>query len=555
MPTRLIDIGAGDGKVKLCNSLDLPAQSAPYICLSYCWGTEQPLKLLKDVTSDFYSEIPWNDLPLTFRDVIAVARKFGISYLWIDSLCIIQDDPEDFRHEASEMASVYGQAWLVITASKSKSLSAGLFSEPKPPVCSVSFPPAATDESENILFARTVPVHLPSHSGLNHKEGPSFPTLERAWIFQERMLAIRVLHFGPDELSWECLQETVCECAPDQEREPVETMDYKSQVGNYYLSYDLSWRPKLYHNISYWQQVDEKDLCRFWFNLVEKYSQLKLTYPVDSLLAFSGIATEFSKAAKCRYVAGLWEKTLIQDMCWETPRDRDEEDIEVPAPHQLWTKAQFYGRFRSDVPSWSWASTSHRVEYHSGVDDLQSFCPEVDIGCCADFNPTGKLDGASITVLGHVFTSTVWIHYNEKMHEKKRPRFHVLGDLEHNTVFDGGLQHDIQGMIEDNTTFTCLILGSYQKSATEEERDEYIALVLVDADEDESEAEKPKYRRVGLATFINKLHDWEGYDSFRPSEDKRAERDNAWRRGRRIKSESIWSTGFMGVEIRSVTII
>ena len=547
-------MSAADGKVKLCNSSDLSTQSASYICLSYCWGTEQPLKLLKDVITGFYSEIPWNDLPVTFQDVIAVARKLGISYLWVDSLCIIQDDVEDFRHEASEMASVYGQAWLVITASKSKSLRDGLFSKPSPPICSVPFGSSATEEAGNALFARKVPVHLPSRLSHQNKEGPSFPTLERAWIFQERMLATRVLHFGPDELAWECLQETVCECAPDQEREPVETMDYKSRVGNYYFPYDLSWRPKLYHNIGYWQEVDEKDLCRFWFSLVEKYSQLKLTYPEDCLLAFSGIATEFSKAARSRYVAGLWEKTLIQDLCWETPKDDDESSV-TPTSHQPRTKGQLYSEFRSDMPSWSWASVSHRVEFHTSVDQLHSFCPDFEINCCADFNPTGKLEGASITVLSHVFTTTAWIHYNEKTQQKKRPRFHALGDLEHNAKFDGGLGQDIQRMIEDNATFTCLILGLYQKFETGEKRDVYIALVLVDADEGSQEAERPRFRRVGLATFTNKLHDWEGYDSFRPSEDKRGESDHVWRRGRRIKSEDIWSTGFMGVEIRSVTII
>lgn len=63
-----------------------------YIALSHCWGTEQNFTTTKATRDARMKEIAWNELPKTYRDAIKVARKLHIRYVWIDSLCIIQDD-------------------------------------------------------------------------------------------------------------------------------------------------------------------------------------------------------------------------------------------------------------------------------------------------------------------------------------------------------------------------------------------------------------------------------------------------------------------------------
>lgn len=104
-PTRLIDIGTtDDGNWKLYEGTDNPPA---YLTLSHRWGPFQPLKLERSSLADFRRGMPVSKLPKTFRDAITVARHLSVRYLWIDSLCIIQDSLDDWQNEASRMCGVY----------------------------------------------------------------------------------------------------------------------------------------------------------------------------------------------------------------------------------------------------------------------------------------------------------------------------------------------------------------------------------------------------------------------------------------------------------------
>ena len=96
LPTRVLDVR--NSKVKLHLS---KGEQAQYICLSHCWGQSQPLRNTKATLSSLTQGIAWNSLSQTFQDAIVVTRTLGICYLWIDSLCIVQDDNEDWEKEAS----------------------------------------------------------------------------------------------------------------------------------------------------------------------------------------------------------------------------------------------------------------------------------------------------------------------------------------------------------------------------------------------------------------------------------------------------------------------
>lgn len=85
------------------------------------------IKTLKDTYQSHLAEIPWEELPELFRDAIALCRSIGIEYLWIDSLCIIQDDLDDWRREGSKMASIYANSCITFAASASRSAREGLF--------------------------------------------------------------------------------------------------------------------------------------------------------------------------------------------------------------------------------------------------------------------------------------------------------------------------------------------------------------------------------------------------------------------------------------------
>lgn len=123
-PTRLLEIY--EGGVRLC----LPrfmSMCPLYLTLSHCWGSMNTLKLMKSNVDSFLREIPVQDLCNTFLDALIVTQTLGFDYLWIDSLCIIQDDLADWRRESTLMSEVYGNAVLNIAATHANNGSAGLF--------------------------------------------------------------------------------------------------------------------------------------------------------------------------------------------------------------------------------------------------------------------------------------------------------------------------------------------------------------------------------------------------------------------------------------------
>ncbi|PVH70864.1 HET-domain-containing protein, partial [Cadophora sp. DSE1049] len=191
-PTRVLDLGDSDNKDKI-SLYTTSNEPATYICLSHCWGSEELLKTEKGSFSTRTEGIMWEDLPKTFQDAVTMTRALGVRYLWIDSLCIVQDDKDDWRRESAKMHTIYRDGYLTLAASKSKGPDGGLFS-------------AATsddmlkdwDFQEDLIRTRRKIQHFESRQ--------EFPLLQRGWIFQERILSRRVLHFGSKGLIWECME-------------------------------------------------------------------------------------------------------------------------------------------------------------------------------------------------------------------------------------------------------------------------------------------------------------------------------------------------------------
>ncbi|KAF2123162.1 heterokaryon incompatibility protein-domain-containing protein [Lophiotrema nucula] len=104
---RLVDVTPVDevGSVKL---LELTQVVGPYLCLSHCWGSSShPLRTLKENLSQHLASIDWDSLPATFKDAIHFTRRLGYQFVWIDSLCIVQDDLDDWREQAAQMANIF----------------------------------------------------------------------------------------------------------------------------------------------------------------------------------------------------------------------------------------------------------------------------------------------------------------------------------------------------------------------------------------------------------------------------------------------------------------
>ncbi|KAH8901957.1 HET-domain-containing protein [Coniochaeta sp. PMI_546] len=369
LPTRILDLGeatqdeegGGEPEIRLVESSS--GQSERYISLSHSWGGEQPLTTTRATLDQHKAGIPLGSLPATFQDAFHVARRLGIRYLWIDSLCIIQDSPEDWQREASRMASIYRNSWLTVYATASSSPSSGIFrdnqavwiqaDDPEDETLDILFPEAAKLRQNLRLSLRFATVH-PDFSPYAEPERQqqALPLLSRAWAYQERLLAPRVLHFGPQEVFWECMQDLDCECGG---------MKWRAQHMGSYANRDTAGElpPKISHyaalHVGNAQGSKIKEakrrgkLLSRWEEMVEEYTRRSLTFSSDRLPAFSGVAEEMVAALGMRYRAGQWEETLPVGLLYERGNCTSQARLAVDDPRS--------------APSWSWASVDAPVRF------------------------------------------------------------------------------------------------------------------------------------------------------------------------------------------------
>ncbi|KAH7163396.1 heterokaryon incompatibility protein-domain-containing protein [Dactylonectria estremocensis] len=323
LPKRVVQIIAGSklGSCRVRLFEPGPSRRAPYICLSHCWGKQQILTTKGLNLEQHMREIPRDKLSATFQDAIEFSCRLGVEFLWIDSLCIIQDSAADWEQEAVKMASYYSNADLTIAASAAVDGSVGLFpARPK------------TDEAVELhgKDKQGRPYQLVTRTAIDHPfdveedEFGHFPLTKRGWVFQEHILSRRFLHFGARELVWECHSRTHCQCGM------IPVAPRSDHATNQVLSaakYGL-------------QTTDVRKRRQLWYENVESMMNLDFTYVTDRLAATAGVATLLAKGYKGRYLAGLWEDSLVSDLCWAIMENGKR-------PEEL-----------RKVPSWSWGSVS-----------------------------------------------------------------------------------------------------------------------------------------------------------------------------------------------------
>jgi hypothetical protein len=215
VPFRVLDVSfdLGLSRVKLVEN---PTRKVQYIALSHCWGKHVPSTTTRESLEKRKAGISISELPNTFQDAVAMSRKLGVRYLWIDSLCIIQDSPSDWATESSKMHKVYSNATLVLAATRSQDSTHGLFHtrSPSERVVKDFYTIPSTKGSEvvslNVRLHEDSACHKNFHVANTKLE--NFPLLTRTWCLQERILATRVLHFCDEELVWECHTSAKCEC-------------------------------------------------------------------------------------------------------------------------------------------------------------------------------------------------------------------------------------------------------------------------------------------------------------------------------------------------------
>ncbi|KAG0649287.1 hypothetical protein D0Z07_4326 [Hyphodiscus hymeniophilus] len=166
-----------------------------YATLSHCWGGTVPIRLLKSNLEDFQRHIPLLEFQKTFRDALQVAQSLGIEYIWIDSLCIIQDFPDDWAKEAASMHSVYSNAVVNIVAADAENSDDGLFRKRDPGLVQ----PCLFQMPDKICENNAVPVLLVNEN--IRSEVSNNKVAKRAWCTQEVLLSARNLSFLPSTLA------------------------------------------------------------------------------------------------------------------------------------------------------------------------------------------------------------------------------------------------------------------------------------------------------------------------------------------------------------------
>ncbi|KAL8725205.1 MAG: hypothetical protein Q9166_007500 [cf. Caloplaca sp. 2 TL-2023] len=266
------------------------------------------------------------DILTTFKFDIVTNRKY--------SLCIVQDDIQDWETEAQKMSLVYQYADLVIAATAAQNSSQGLFLDRKTPK-KLPGPSSKSRKIRSSFFVRDAVDHHELIDMPKHQQDRE-PLTKRAWVLQEWLLARRVVQFSRNELLWDCRQEVSCECGitglkPRRRRS-------KEKPGLTLTSSRGAMFAPVPRN-----QLD------FWLGTIEEYTTRDLTKVTDKMIAISGLAFKLESIADIgRYICGLFELDLLQQLMWR----RKDATRACPRPQTLL------------VPSWSWGSISDTVSYN-----------------------------------------------------------------------------------------------------------------------------------------------------------------------------------------------
>jgi len=422
-PTRLIEVNphGTPPQHRIVETNKTKVDDDFYLTLSYRWpkGTPPYLTTTANLPSRLTTGILASSLPAMFLDSFTAAQKLTVDYIWIDSLCIIQDSPADKAAEIPSMASVYRNALCNLSTVGSTTSSGGL-----------------TGLRTITSHARVVTTSWSgdAHGGTYRLFDPRFwedrildtELNYRGWVFQERALAARVLHFARDQVLWECGEVEAGEEYPGgiSRRFGEGGMGFKKRMNM------QSVEPE--REVVVGQEEEgvkgkkERDLSSFWINAVQRYSRCELTLESDKLVAISGIAKVLQEKYGDKYVAGLWRGTLLEGggLCWAVDRGRrTAQTLQADGLYgRPWADSVRFSTYRA--PSWSWASVEGniqpgmflsevpsivRVDGGVGSQSSKAMAEIVDV-CVIPHNPPdllGEVAAGHIDIVGTMYSLEV----------------------------------------------------------------------------------------------------------------------------------------------------
>lgn len=458
IPKRLVDVSSGTACLIMredvlqsdCNS------RLKYAALSYCWGSAgSQAKTTVATLRDRQAGISETEMPPVLRDSIQVTRALGIPFLWIDALCILQDDHSDWEQQCGEMHNIYGSAEFTLCVANSRSCNEGFLQQTTPciqlPFQSLRAPDmAGSFLVQNNGHLSTVPVAQGSSIEswqLLSRDLEKSHWNERGWIFQENKLSTRKLIFGPRNLYF------VCDKMHHARGKDVTRVMFgphidKILTGRFSKLIYLAWDIYILSNYS-------------------RYDASTFSYAPDVLPALSGLAKLFGNRLKDVYFAAHWGRDLYRSLSWE-----------------LWERSRSHSHIMPRagliIPSWSRLAKGLTKTYvpFSSIDlDLRSEIrvPKARVVTVGD-NPFGALKECRLWIRGYLLNMS-----RKEVHVSAEPRvpqawgqWHLVvhgccfGHLSFDSQAGLGGLYSVCPSAEDVKELKLLLLGSFEDSVSKQ---------------------------------------------------------------------------------------
>ncbi|KAK1810195.1 hypothetical protein LTR12_015428 [Friedmanniomyces endolithicus] len=273
-------------------------------------------------------------LKKSIQDAVTLVQRFGVSYLWVDTLCILQDDPQDLAREIADMHNIYSNAVCNIAASDAEADDEGCFVHRDPTLVTryrVRLIVDPSGEARHLLHRGWQPASDSVDSSV---------LASRGWVFQERLLSRRLLHCTKQGLVWECFDTEASEMFPEGQLERLGHPHSRLKAAL------VKEEASIYGS---------KLLNEDWPTIVQYYTVCNLTYSEDKLKALAGISAMIQEVTDDEYVAGFWKSRLLWSLCW------------VP----MTLSPRRFPSATSPAPSWSWASVQGMLYFPGYISDRE----------------------------------------------------------------------------------------------------------------------------------------------------------------------------------------
>jgi hypothetical protein len=256
-----------------------------------------------------------------YKEAVRIKSHIGYQYLWIDSLCIIQDLPSDWEKEAASMAAVYGNSTCNIAFSLPPEIRYGRDREDPRALGACILRPATASIDGIYTFSHTIPCRQYNTPAGPQHLASTWPLLDCAWVFQEHLLSPRTVFYGQQNIVWKCGAASCDELLGNIRHDSCFYNEHGAIEARPLVSYSQRDDVKrmstghLLHSSPYPLDVSNTSqraigfYLATWDYLFNDYDTLHLTVEHDRIMAFSGVTRASQLSHGLTYLAGAWAES------------------------------------------------------------------------------------------------------------------------------------------------------------------------------------------------------------------------------------------------------